>query len=478
MNKVALTIIHPKGTKPEEIQNNYNKIKTNQVSFSGKTNKTPTDISKIREFRTPNNFNVTLQDSDSDVVNYNLSFVSNKTMGQNPVVTDVLNDMLKYCGTAYRNHDNLSLAYDANGIDSALEASRNSATISADFPADKTDIALGLFRENILTPQLTQELFEQSVQRCLDAYKSSEPSAFEKYYEEIYKNTPMGMSKEECIRQLSQIKLADVINLYNNLLSQGQGEIVITGPFSKHPQLVNSIYNNTTGYHTVQPKDITLQNVYTPIEKAKVFTKETSKNQALVLEGFKFKKNENVKDAICLELLSYILGGSSSSRLFADLREKRHLAYSVGAVYRDYEDMGLMSFQIETTTNNLETGEKTLDNIQKSIEGFNEHINKITSEKVTNEELETAKKAFKNLLLEPAEMDEYKNYILTKSTRNPYGAYYLNEQFKLIDTISPEDILNTAKYVFKDKPIYSISGTKEAIDANKDYLKTLGEYNN
>ncbi len=50
-----------------------------------------------------------------------------------------------------------------------------------------------------------------------------------------------------------------------------------------------------------------------------------------IIEGFKFKHNGNLKDETCVSLLNDILGGSSSSRLFSDLREQRHLAYSVSS---------------------------------------------------------------------------------------------------------------------------------------------------
>ena len=51
-----------------------------------------------------------------------------------------------------------------------------------------------------------------------------------------------------------------------------------------------------------------------------------------------------------------------------------------------------MSLFIGTTTENQETGEQTFDNIKKSIDGFNENINRIMTEPVSAEELDAAKK--------------------------------------------------------------------------------------
>lgn len=476
LNKIALTVVHPKGTTRESIINNYNKTKeTGNVAFTGHINKTPIDTNKITEYKTLNNFNVSLQDEDTDVVNYHISIGTNKHLSQNAVAGEVLNDMLKHCASQQRSWDNLATIEDNNGITSGIGADTKGILISADFPAEKANTALSLFREKLLYPSLTPELFSQSVQRCIDQYSTIEPNAYDKYGKEMYKNTPQGTTVKENLENLSKLQYNDVINLFNQIMTQGQGQVSVTGPFSKHPELKQEVFNNLAYYYTVQPKKIELEKTYTTIEKAKVLTTKTNKNQATILEGFKYQRNRNVKDNVCIELLGHILGGSPSSRLFTDLREKRQLAYTVSSFAQNNGDTGIMTLQIQTTTDNKETGKKTPDNIKKSIDGFNEHIKKISTEKVTEEELETAKKALKNEMLAATERNSTKNSILYNSISNPYGVNYFNKKFETIDSITAEDILNTAKNIFSQKPVYSIAGTEEAIDANKEFLQTLGE---
>jgi len=77
---------------------------------------------------------------------------------------------------------------------------------------------------------------------------------------------------------------------------------------------------------------------------------EKQKNPALEI---KFKKtdqthfilgnraySENHKDRFVLALLSIILGGNMSSRLFIEVREKRGLAYYVRTSVENYQDCG------------------------------------------------------------------------------------------------------------------------------------------
>jgi hypothetical protein len=76
-------------------------------------------------------------------------------------------------------------------------------------------------------------------------------------------------------------------------------------------------------------------------------------------------------------------------------------------------------------------------------------------------------------LLSMTETDSYKTEMLCKNMDTPYGVNYLNEKFRLIDSITADDILNAAKYVFSSKPVYAISATKDSLDANKEFIDGL-----
>jgi predicted Zn-dependent peptidase len=68
------------------------------------------------------------------------------------------------------------------------------------------------------------------------------------------------------------------------------------------------------------------------------FKKDSEQAQlALGIPGF----DERHKDKYVLSLLSIILGGNMSSRLFVEVREKRGLAYSISCSYKALHDTGL-----------------------------------------------------------------------------------------------------------------------------------------
>ena len=471
LNKVALTVVHPSNSEPEKINNNYNSAKT--VSFTGINKKTPINLDKVSEYKLQNNFDVILNDTNSDIVEYRFNLGKNIWTPKKAAVADVLSQMLQYGGTEKHNLSEISAMFDTLGADTGVGAGESGIYLSSSFPTENTQKAMNLFFEKLQTPDLSEETFKQALQRCDDFYSTEEVSAFDKFDKAMYNGTSYAITTKEKQESLSKITLDDVKAFYRDIFENGQGQVVVSGDFSKNVDLKNIIFNEISKFAPVQPKDISVEDKYTPIKQTEVYTAEYKKNQAQIIEGFRFKYNKNIKDAVCLQLLSDILGGSPSSRLFSDLREQRHLAYHVSSNFDVAENIGVMSLFIGTTTENQETGEQTFDNIKKSIDGFNENIDKLMKEPVSVEELDAAKKALKTSILSPTEMTSVKTSILESASRNPYGLDIVNKKLELIDKITPEDILNTARNVFSSKPIYSVAATKASLDANKNYLDSL-----
>jgi len=469
LNKVALTVVHPSTSNADNIVGNYN----SSLSFTGLSKKTPINPDKISEFNMPNNFNVILNDTKSDTVEYRMNIEQKEWSAKKAAVADVLSDMLQNCGTQNQALEKLLSTKDLYGLDTSLGADEYGISLAANFPVNNAEKSLNLIRDMIQKPDLSQEVFEQSLKHCRDYYSTKEVSPYDNFSKVIYKGTPLAITTDEKRESLSEITLDDVKALYNEIFANSQGAVVVSGPFSKNPELKQVVFYETAKYDSVKPKDISLVQTYSPIDKAQVYTVEHKKNYAEIVEGFTFKRNGNVKDSVCLSLLNEILGGSPSSRLFSDLREKRHLTYAVSSDYDSIDDVGVLALSIEPTTENLETGEKLFDNIQKAIVGMNENIEKIKTEKVTEEELEAAKKSLKTSILSAMDINTTRTSVIANSSRTPYGVGLVNKKLELIDTITVDDILNTAKNVFKSKPVYSIAATRGSIEANKAFLESL-----
>lgn len=58
--------------------------------------------------------------------------------------------------------------------------------------------------------------------------------------------------------------------------------------------------------------------------------------------------------------------------------------------------------------------------------------------------------------------------------KKPFGIAGLQNNIEIIDSITPQDISEAAKYMFQNTPDHLIEADKETIDKNSQYFETLG----
>ena len=90
-----------------------------------------------------------------------------------------------------------------------------------------------------------------------------------------------------------------------------------------------------------------------------------------------------------LAVLDSIVGGSSSSRLFREVREKRGLAYSVGSYNEQYTDSGLIATYVGTRE----------DNVEEACSIIGAELERLRTEPVSAEELARARESVKGRLV-------------------------------------------------------------------------------
>ena len=456
LNKAAVTVIHPK-TQPSP-----------DVSFTGA--RQAIKENNVARYRAVNNFEILTNESATNMSFFSLCFDAENELGNNPAAILVLSKILKE-GSLMRNGEKFNEDISKQGIVLSTDCGNRSMSVCAKCASQDLNAALNSALEVLYNPNITPESFEYAKKHFEEVYSKLPKSPQDKLEQELFKGLPFGISKEEILEGLKVLTIDDVKNSYNHIMQNCNANITISAPFAKNPALKNEIFNTLSSLPKVKSFGVYVKNTYKPVEHTKVLTDTDTKEQAEIVEAFKFKTNRNLKDDVAVTLLNSILGGGSNSRLFNDLREKQQLAYHVCSGVRYLDDSGVFSLKIGTTTENTSVGD--FKNVQKSIEGFNKHIQKIMSEKVTQEELDSAKLDYKNCLLTDYETTSSKNINLAYSLSSVYGPLKANEILKIIDQITVDDIYNAANYIFKNKPVYSILATENTLKANEEYLKNL-----
>jgi predicted Zn-dependent peptidase len=152
-------------------------------------------------------------------------------------------------------------------------------------------------------------------------------------------------------------------------------------------------------------------------------------------------------DASKLDLISMILGGGTSSRLFIELREKRALTYDVAAAHINGLDFGYLN--IGCVVKNV--------NVGKAQKIVFEELAKLRSEHVLEEELERNKKLMLKSVLRgidsPDNCQDLLAYMEIQYNHEKALTDYLNK----IKTVTTTDILNVAQtYLQKDKLVMAV----------------------
>lgn len=473
--KCAITVIHP---APAASASTPAKNTAKNLSFTGNStdinHKEALDMSKISRYGITNNFSVVVNDTDKNLATFDLSLSADSPANVKPGVSNILGIMLNR-GSKFKDDKKFFSDLENQGIQTNFDANRHEIVVNSMFLPNDASTAMKSAKEVLLNPRFTQEDLDYAKKYLRESVQNIPKNSQEAMLKEMFKGQSYGTTSQDVLKNIDNIQLSDVMGLYQYIMQNSQGQVVISGPVSKNPALKDSIMQElSTDFPTLKPSRPTLFSSYVPVKSENVVVQTHNKSQAEIQMGYKFKTNDNMKDAVTFELLNTILGGTPSSRLFQDLREKQKLAYHVSSKINYFDNSGVLSLYIKTTTDDPQTGEIYYDNAQKSIEGFKAHVQKMAKENVTDEELENAKLTLKNKILNYSELTADKNISILLGLKSFYGVSSDNKELDMIDSITPEDIRAAANYIFNSNPTISVVATKNTLDNNKTYLASQG----
>jgi predicted Zn-dependent peptidase len=139
-----------------------------------------------------------------------------------------------------------------------------------------------------------------------------------------------------------------------------------------------------------------------------------------------------------LRVLDTILGGSSSSRLFQEVREKRGLAYAVYSYPSQYVDTGQVAVYLGTRG----------DNVGEALDVVGGELRRLQEEPVSEEELERAKENVKGRTVLSMESTLARMNRLGSSVLMGVPLLSLDELLAAIEAVTLEDVTRLARDLF------------------------------
>ncbi len=135
-----------------------------------------------------------------------------------------------------------------------------------------------------------------------------------------------------------------------------------------------------------------------------------------------------------LAVIDSAFGGSVSSRLFREVREKRGLAYAVGSYAEQYLDRGSVATYVGTRG----------DNVAEACEIIGRELATLRDEGVRGEELDRAKEHVKGRMVLGMESTAARMSRISRATLFDLEMLSLDEMISRVDAVSEDDVAELA----------------------------------
>ncbi len=140
-----------------------------------------------------------------------------------------------------------------------------------------------------------------------------------------------------------------------------------------------------------------------------------------------------------ITILDAVFGGSTSSRLFREVREKRGLAYAVGSYTQQYVDSGLIGLYVGTRE----------DNVQEACEIIGRELASIHADGITDDELDRAKEHVKGRMVLSSESTAARMGRIGKAVLFDTPLLTLDELLEKVDGVTGEEVAELAREFYE-----------------------------
>ncbi len=360
-------------------------------------------------------------------------------------------------GSKKRNSAQLAEAIEYLGASFNVSTDADSMIISMHTLREHAEEALEIVAEVITQPAFSEAEFEKLRKRELDrlALQNRDPEflAAREFYARLYGKHPYAHI-DATVDSIKAMKRKDIVDWYKKHVHPDNAFLVAVGdlpPTRVHELASKTLSSWKAGTSTAKENKEPLAQTY-PAREIIIIDRPESVQSVITMGNIALARNN--PDYITLRVANQVLGGSASSRLFMDLREKRSLTYgaysAVGSRQQSAPFLAHAAVRAEVT--------------EEAVGAFVEHLERITTATATDDELVNAKRFLSDSF--PLKIDTPDKIARLLADLRIYhlpDSYY--ETYRSdIRNVQKEEALNAAKrYIKADKGLVVIVGNAQAI---------------
>ena len=252
--------------------------------------------------------------------------------------------------------------------------------------------SLELLLEIVFNPLIENNEFEQkyfeteknNIKQLIESkIDNKDLYAFERTTEEMYKNKPYSLYKFGYTEDLEKITSASLYTRYKKLISEAKIDIFVSGEFDE-AKLIDILKNNENiaKLQEREPKYIINREeteLKEQVNNTKILEDKMNVTQGKLVLGMQISKMQQDERFVAM-VYNTILGDSANSKMFQNVREKAHLAYSARSTYVRPKNDIFIRCGIE------------IENYEKALNIIKEQIEDMKKGKFTDEDIDNAKK--------------------------------------------------------------------------------------
>jgi predicted Zn-dependent peptidase len=188
-----------------------------------------------------------------------------------------------------------------------------------------------------------------------------------------------------------------------------------------------------------------------PVARRRFFAKDTEQYHVCLGAPGIARDDER---RFALRVLDGVLGGTSSSRLFQEVREKRGLAYSVYSFTSQYAGTGQVGLYLGTRR----------DNVEVSLRVIGDELERLLADGITAAELERSKENVKGRVVLSLESTTSRMNRLGSSVLADMPVLTVDEVVERIDAVTLEDVAELARELYAPARLSAAGiGTDESL---------------
>jgi predicted Zn-dependent peptidase len=340
---------------------------------------------------------------------------------------------LLFKGTTSYSAQEIAEIFDGLGGELNAATSREHTVVYARVPDDKLSVALDVMGEMVFAPAFAELDAEREVVLEEIAMYEDQPQELvhDLISEATFGSHALGRPVIGRAEVISSVTRRSISAYHRSMYVPGNVVVAAAGNL-KHDELERLLLRlqRRTAGESRGPR-VRPALVKAPSPSVRFQRKDTEQYHVCIAAPGIARSD---KRRFAASLLDGILGGSASSRLFQEIREKRGMAYAVYSFASQYTDTGQIGIYIGTRE----------DNVSACLEIASEQIGEIASGNVRPEELQRAKENLKGRILLSMESTSNRMSRLGKSLITDTELLSIERIMAEIDAVEPEALAELA----------------------------------